>query len=321
MAKKDWKKIFKKITSFGISIFTLTNIIACNSSHEQEHEQDKISLASFENIDNLQERELARNSLMTSQDHLLEKLQIINNDVENMVLYASTTVMEAANVLKKASNELIMPRELTLQEKEQIVRYLFDLEDEFKWKEVVSIIFGEGGCTNPKESYNVSSTNLNRITSYVWVNWYHTDDLYTQFTNGQYTAYNNPDCGYYDYLNMSLDDLRNLKAYEGIINCLFSQIASHNYSEFRSKGSKSGIQLESGGNKYSHKLNENDFIPFIERSQYQKIKDAIENPNHELFVLFNLIREGDMPILDYYKEVKNLNNETAIDENISLKRG
>ena len=199
---------------------------------------------------------------------------------------------------------------------------MFDLEDEFKWKEVVSIIFGEGGCTNPKESYNVSSTNLNRITSYVWVNWYHTDDLYTQFTNGQFTAYNNPNCGYYDYLNMSLDELRNLAAYEGIINCLYSQVASHNYSEFRSKGSKSGIQLENGGNKYSHKLNASDFIPFIERPQYQKIKEAIEDPNHELFILFNIIREGDMPILDYYKEVKNesLNNEEVIDENLSLKR-
>ena len=88
MAKNDWKKISKKITSFGLSIFTLANVIACNSKNNQEYEPEPISLEAPESIDSLQEAKLRSESWMTIQDNLLEDLQYFNNNIKNVALYA-----------------------------------------------------------------------------------------------------------------------------------------------------------------------------------------------------------------------------------------
>ncbi len=311
--KKLWNFIqnsdtFKKLTSFGLALLTIINCVSISAKAKEEN--DSYIEESYETTD-----EDLTNTNEEATDTIEENKELISYDkirINRQDIYGKddlfsmlSKIVAFSMKINEIYNEHFAPRELTLMEKEKIVRYLFDVEDETKWKELVCVIFVEGGCNNPDESYNVTSTGLLRITTNLWVKSLRTNELYKTFTNGQFTAYKNTACGYYTLFNLSLDDLRKYPAYEGIINCLFSEVPSHDYSEFRSKGSKVGTQLCAGGNKYLHKVSQDDFIPFEDRPQYQKIDEIMHDPSNELFSLLIVVESGKMPILDYYIEQQN----------------
>ncbi len=314
----DSKEFKKSAISFVIAVATAMSL--SNSAYSKDYsDKDKIESVclsdgvnnNLKSTKNTMKFDSFRIDRLNTADFLIRNFEI-GKDKE-IIPYPTDSFIE----VEFTEDNVVEQRELTLIEQETIARYFFDLEDESLWKECVCTVLAEGGSRSFEEGYHITSTVLNRLRSYRWVR-SQTFSLYHQFTSGQFTAYKNS--FYYSFYNMSIENLRELEAYKGICKALSSLVESHNYTQFRSKGSPFGEQFVDGGNKYRDPLTEEDIIPFEERPVYQKIMDVISDPNNELYNLFMIIPEGEMPLLDYsFEQLEKMKNqEEKIDEKMSL---
>ena len=289
-----------------------TEILSIDANEVEELSVDDIETVVVEDIDCMP---LQENTVETRQalllNNIFEELNMICNKINlyNYLNFKQDFV---------ESYEYV-PRSLTIEEKELIISYLYDLTSE-EWKEIVCEMMAESpnAGTNYEGMYEVASCVFNRYISYRW-NRKNGNPHDIIIAKGQFTTYK---VGYWYkfFENLPETEFKNLPAYQAAIDCFYSQKPIHNFTQFRSNGSSIGILLSPRGNRFLDPLSDSEIKPLEERGTFVKMLDAINNKTNELYPLFLIIQEGDIDSLDYYFANIELyeNNLEEVEENIGL---
>ena len=336
MKKKDYLNKYsfvnKKVSAAFLSVVTLLTLllpakINKKSLSNEESEIETLSIdteeieeVSLENVEPVLTQELdsiplQENSAIIEQVPVLydifEELNMIKNKIN---LY--NTLNFKQDLVESYD---YVPRLLTLEEKELVISYLYDLTSE-EWKEIVCEMMAEAPNvgTNYEGMYEVASCVYNRYISSRW-NRKNGNPHDIIIAKGQFTTYK---VGYwYQYFeNLPEEEFKSLPAYQAAIDCFYSQKPIHNFTQFRSNGSSIGILLSPRGNRFLDPLSDSEIKPLEERGTFVKMLDALNNKENKLYPLFLIIQEGDIDSLDYYYANIELyeNNLEEVEENTGL---
>ena len=221
----------------------------------------------YENVKNICNY-ITKPELLNIQSKNLN-LENIEKNTEFLInSYLNNTTGESFNILintlyyKQINN-------IPLDTKLDYINKRWDLNED-QLTVLIKCVICEAARFSYIDAYAVTTTLMNRMSSYKWTNGY--KDIYEQLTK-RFGVYYRGDYKCYD--DLDLDDL--LDKYVGasaVIDCLFSELPIHNATNFWSNGyeNKNRVKFTTKGNNY---FNENNQLSFEDRIPAEELQQVI----------------------------------------------